>query len=1014
MRLARRAQATDLSYLSDAQLERRLHAAAQRLDNRSDDDGLALALAVVNVAVRRRLGFWKAVLSDPADLSGPICSVRDIADSLLDPTDVSSAVHRIVRHSTVNEWARSEASAAVGPELRAALGWLMTVILRARSEYPSDIGLPADFYRSLQAIDGDGCLAYESTHAQLAAAAMLVRGSIVEMDAGEGKTLASGIAAAVFAAAGRTVHVLTANDYLASRDCDGLAPMLESLGLTLGLVIGGMDRDERRIQHPQQIVFTTAREVGFDYLRDNVAQSLDHRVDPIFDVAIVDEADHQLIDQARTPLIIADDPNGQTVVGNACEAIAIEMADQQAIRVDALYADLGRIRPGSKCADGITATILLGGGLTPRLISALERRGISAREVFINLLRMNDEDDGRPLEQDLLFAVDPAGPSLRLTDSGWRQAFDRLDQPAMAFEVVQMLRARVIHDSDEDYVVDEDGIVLVDRLDGRPMYSHRYMDGLHEALESKEGIEGRSQSEVRAQTTLHALMSSYDTIAGLTGTATESAGAFWQDYRVATVRIPPGSESRRVDLEPSVFFDRAKHIRSVSDEVADWYRIGRPVLLTVGTVSDSSDFSEALAKRHIPHQLLNAANPRHESQVVANAGAYRAVTVSTGMAGRGTDIVVNPDVDSSIVSAAVGLGLRTLTEDSPVSFRCASGDEAAVLYEALRAFDDVQVRRLRSSVGIEVVVQRPGHPRPSKTEVPFGLGLAVIIASLPTSVRVERQIRGRTGRQGRFGASKLSVYLNDPTLAFARQQRALWNRWTPEAELVKGPAVGELLRQVQTESEAQRKAVAQATSELAMAIETESRAHYAAREELMRSGRSSQWLEDMVASWVRRRTAALDDPHPAYTDRLALVADELWSDHGIDTGADIDLTPAEVRDLLADEVKLRLFTHRDRLGPRRFGHILSRMYLEAADDLWPVRLGDLHNMALSNALGASSRRAAVAHFAEEIEYSRPEFWARVDDMVLGSLMTNNHIDMRLDMRDNQIERLPIELSNLVT
>ena len=510
------------------------------------------------------------------------------------------------------------------------------------AEHPPHIHFPPDFYRSLSDLDRDGCLVYVPTKHQLAAAALLLNGTIVEMDAGEGKTLASAIAALVFAAAGRRVHILTANDYLADRDCDNLTLAMESLGVVPGLVTAGMDSEERRLQYPRPVVFATAREVGFDFLRDNIARRRDTRVSPIFDVAIVDEADHLLIDQARTPLIISGDPLTEYDEDEAPEEVAIGMIEEQSAHVDALFDDLDPDEP----ADRTLAAILLAGGLTPRLVSTLERLGKSSRDLRSALLIMNDDDDDNPLETDLLFTIEATGAAysaLRITPRGWDYIADRLDSPAQAFEVAQILSARVVHESDQDYVLGEDGITLVDRLDGRPMHSHRYVNGLHEALESKEGVEGNAHANPVARTTIHALMSNYATIAGLTGTATESADIFSQDYGAPTVRVPSTFPARRVDLDTQVFFDRSEHARALSDEVAHWHRVGRPLLIAFGSVRESSEFSEALERQGIPHRLLNASNPSQESDIVERAGEHGAVTVSTGMAGRGTDIILTKD-----------------------------------------------------------------------------------------------------------------------------------------------------------------------------------------------------------------------------------------------------------------------------------------------------------------------------------------------------------------------------------
>ena len=787
-------------------------------------------------------------------------------------------------------------------------------------------------------------LGFSPTEQQLAAAALLLRGVVVEMDAGEGKTLASGMAAAVYAAAGRSVHVLTANDYLAARDCDTLAPALESLGLTVGLVIDGMDRQERRFQYAAQIVFTTAREVGFDYLRDSVAESFDRRVNPIFDVAIVDEADHQLIDQARTPLIISGDRIPEPVLGADLEELAVELMERQAAYVDDLYA---RVASGSNDLSQTLAAILLAGGLTPRLVSELDRLGVSTRQVFSDVSRFNDEDEDHPLETDLLFAIDPvsrygAGPdrsTLRLTERGWDEVYAKSEaSPVSAFGTVQALRARVLHDAGADYVLDQDGITLVDRLDGRPMFSHRYMHGLHEALESKEGLDRHSRADAKARTSIRALMSNYQTVAGLTGTAMEAAGTFAREYGVETVRVPPEVESRRVDLGTEVFFDRDEHIAWVVDEVTHWHSLGRPVLVTTGSVQESATFSAVLTERSIPHRLLNAENPEAESEIVAAGGEFGAVTVSTGMAGRGTDFIAS-----------------------------------------------------------------------------HNLGLMVIITSLPASVRVERQIMGRTGRQGSFGATKIAVYINDPALAFSRRQGdiAKLKHGSPAEGTVEGAEVGRILRQVQTDAETQSELIARAMSEFEAVVESESRAHYAARVDMMESHQSPTLPSRMISDWVTRRTMELDDHRTDYGTRFAVVSDSLWHHYGIDVGTSADVTPSEVRRELEMEAHERLSLHRDRLGAKRFVLAVAECRLSAADELWPARLAEIQEMALTFALGVSSRHAAVTELAEQVVSTRTDFWAVVEDEAIRTMLNSGNIADRGRMGDNHIERLPDELEALL-
>ena len=503
--VARRSRDAGCDLLSDSELESLLSSAASDLDDYRNSEHLADALGAVDTAARRRLGIWHAAISLPHDLDGAIRDVRQQAELALGSPGSLYA-------------SESEATMA-----------LADLLARLTTEHPTEVRLPADFYSLLAAADSAGSLRFAPTEQQLAAAALLLHGVIVEMDAGEGKTLASVMAAAIFAASGRCVHILTANDYLATRDCDLLAPVLESLGLTVGLVIEGMDRQERKYQYAAQIVFTTAREVGFDYLRDCIAASPDYRVNPVFDVAIADEADHLLIDQARTPLIISGDRASEATQGANYEALASKLADRQSALVEELYTALS----GGVAREETLATVLLAGGLTSRLVSELDLLGIPTRRIFSDVSRLNDEYEGSPLEKDLVFVIDPDRSTIRLTELGWDEVFARVDSPLDAFGVVQALRARVIHDAGVDYVLAQNGITLVDRLDGRPMVSHRYMHGLHEALESKEGLDRLGHTDAKARTSIRALMSNYDTISGLTGTAMEAEDTFAGEYGVS-------------------------------------------------------------------------------------------------------------------------------------------------------------------------------------------------------------------------------------------------------------------------------------------------------------------------------------------------------------------------------------------------------------------------------------------------------------------------------------------------
>ena len=991
--VARRSRERGSESLSDTDLEALLHySAAGALSEECTDNRIADALAAVDTAVRRRVGIWRAATWLPGDLYGKIkCARARAEDALMPPRALAGR-----QCSKSNEDAACLA--------------LTELLSKLRTQHPTEVRLTADFYKLLESVDDAGCLRFTPTEQQLTAATLLLRGFIVEMDAGEGKTLASAMAAAVFAASGRSVHILTANDYLANRDCDALAPVLESLGLTVGLVTDGMDRQDRKFQYAAQIVFTTAREVGFDYLRDSVAESCDRRVNPTFDVAIVDEADHLLIDQARTPLIISGDRIPEPVLGPDLEALAIELIEKQSVSIDALYQNLAL---EAKALSQNLAKILLAGGLTPRLESELDRQGISTRQVFSDLWRLNDEDEGSPLERDLLFAIDPDRSTLRLTEQGWEEVYGRVDGPVSAFGTIQALRARVLHDAGTDYVLDQGDITLVDRLDGRPMFSHRYMHGLHEALESKEGLDRHNRADAKARTSIRALMSNYKTVAGLTGTAMEAADTFAREYGIQTVRVPAETESRRTDMGAEIFFDRDEHIERVVEEVAHWHSLGRPVLVTTGSVRESATFSAALVERSIPHGLLNAENAESESEIVARGGELEAVTISTGMAGRGTDFVVDHEVDSMVIKRTVTLARRMLERGRSATFVCPSHEESEALLHAFNEVEGIEAQ-VRNSTSMNEVVVSPLRSGPTTEQLlSFGLGLVVIITSLPSSARVERQTRGRTGRQGAFGASKVAVYINDPALAFSRRQGDIAKLSRTARGTVVGPEVGQILRQIQADAETQSEAVTRALSQYEALVESESRAHYATRVEMMSSHQLPSLPTRMISDWVMRRTADLDDQRTDYETRFAIVSDGLWHQYGIDIGTSAHLAPTEVRQDLELKVRRRLSLHRDRLGAKRYVLAVADCRLRAADDLWPARLGEMQEMALTLALGATSRHAAVTELAEQLSSTRADFWAGVDDRALRTMLDGSHIADRDRMDDNHIEQLPDELEALL-
>ncbi|CAI8046787.1 Protein translocase subunit SecA, partial [Geodia barretti] len=398
---------------------------------------------------------------------------------------------------------------------------------------------------------------------------------------GRGQDRAIAFAAALHAVLGRRVHVITANDYLADRDAALLGPVYRSLGLDCGAVLGHMERRERRHIYRRGIIYGAMRELGFDHLRDHLGTAPEERVQQPLDVAIVDEADHALIDEAYTPLIISGNPLGGT---------------RWAVRVNGAVADM------------IAEQRVLAEGL--------------AQDLDAN-------DDRSPERLRLLAKLILANP----------------DNKTLRQHVSQALHAHLLQQRDVDYLVDDDSVVLIDQHTGRPKPDSIYQHGLQQAVEAREGVTVQPENETLAQISVSGLVSRYGQVAGITGTAEPAAGEFRRKYGLVVAVVPPAHPLLRTSIPPAVYLSREDKLAAVVDEVEARHRTGQPVLVGTRTVEQSEELAGLLSERRIPHRVLNAVTTHTEAAIVRDAGAFGAVTVATHMAGRGTDILLTTTLD---------------------------------------------------------------------------------------------------------------------------------------------------------------------------------------------------------------------------------------------------------------------------------------------------------------------------------------------------------------------------------
>ena len=448
---------------------------------------------------------------------------------------------------------------------------------------------------------------------QLLGGIVLHQGKIAEMGTGEGKTLVAVLPSYLNALTGKGVHVVTVNDYLARRDRQWMGPIHEFLGLTVGYINHDMDNADRREMYAKDITYVTNNELGFDYLRDNMVISREERVLRPLNYCIVDEVDSILIDEARTPLIISG-PSEQST--------------------DKYY-------------------------IVNRLIPSLKVRMITEKD------EVKAKYEGVNLDEGVDAIIDEKAHTATLTDTGIAKAEKFLNVPNLYNDVEsewvhhinQALRAHHLYERDVDYVVKDGEVVIVDEFTGRLMPGRRWSDGLHQAVEAKEGLQIKEENQTLATITFQNFFKLYKKLSGMTGTAMTEANEFWQIYKLDVVEIRPNRPSKRIDYPDLVYLTEREKFAAIVEEVEHLWKQGAPVLVGTRSIEKSEKLSHMLRARGIPHKVLNAKYHEMEAQIISQAGRKGAVTIATNMAGRGTDIVLggNP-ADKAEQDQVVALG----------------------------------------------------------------------------------------------------------------------------------------------------------------------------------------------------------------------------------------------------------------------------------------------------------------------------------------------------------------------
>ncbi|MCD8085324.1 MAG: preprotein translocase subunit SecA [Clostridiales bacterium] len=581
----------------------------------------------------------------------------------------------------------------------------------AQGETTDEI-LPEAFATCREA--ADRVLGLRPYRVQLIGGIILHQGRIAEMKTGEGKTLVATLPAYLNALTGNGVHIVTVNDYLAKRDSEWMGKVYRFLGLTVGLIVHGLTKAERKAAYDADITYGTNNEIGFDYLRDNMAVYDRDVVQRQLSFAIVDEVDSILIDEARTPLIIS---------GRGEESTKLyQMANQ--------FAE----------------------GLRCYVIAETDNKEIDG-----------EDDDGNLISQTYDYVVEEKRKSATLTEAGIAKAEKFFQVENLADEenttlnhhINQAIRAHGVMKKDIDYIVKDNQVIIVDEFTGRLMYGRRFNEGLHQAIEAKEGVKVANESKTLATITFQNFFRLYNKLSGMTGTAMTEEDEFNSIYNLDIVEIPTNKPVIRIDQPDVVYTTEQGKYNAIVEEIAARYEKGQPVLVGTVSIEKSERLSRMLRKRKIPHNVLNAKNHEKEAEIIAQAGKLGTVTVATNMAGRGTDIMLGGNAEYLAKADLRKAGFSSDVINEATGYAETNNED---VLEARRQFAESQ-KKYKEEIAVEA------------EKVKAVGGLFILGTERHESRRIDNQLRGRSGRQGDPGESRFYLSLEDDVLRLFGSER---------------------------------------------------------------------------------------------------------------------------------------------------------------------------------------------------------------------------------------------------
>jgi preprotein translocase subunit SecA len=741
---------------------------------------------------------------------------------------------------------------------------------------------------------------------QLLGGMVLHRGMISEMKTGEGKTLVATLPVYLNALAGSGVHVVTVNDYLARRDAEWMGRIYNFLGLGVGCIVHGLDDDERRAQYARDVTYGTNNEFGFDYLRDNMKYALADMVQRPFYYAIVDEVDSILIDEARTPLIIS----GPTEDNSE------------------LYIAVNRLIPSLATTD---------------FEKDEKARAVTLTEV------------GNETVERLLREMGLLGGGSNLYD---------VANVSLVHHVNQALRAHKLFQRDVDYIVKNDKVVIIDEFTGRMMEGRRYSEGLHQALEAKEGVTIENENQTLASITFQNYFRLYPKLAGMTGTAMTEAGEFSEIYKLEVIDIPTNVPCVRQDHDDEVYRTANEKFEAIIALIEECRARKQPVLVGTVSIEKSEHLSGLLKKRGVPHQVLNARYHEQEAYIVAQAGGPGAVTIATNMAGRGTDIQLGGNVDMRLKQE-----LASLTDEAERGRR--ADKIRAEVADAKRAVIDAG-------------------------------GLYIIGTERHESRRIDNQLRGRSGRQGDPGASKFFLSLQDDLMRIFGSERIdgmLRTLGLKEGEAIVHPWVNKALEKAQQKVEARNFEIRKNLLRFDDVMNDQRKVVYEQRKELMSVDDVSEDLRDMRRQTIEDMVGRFI-PEGAYAEQWATAAlhEEVLRILGLDLpiadwAKEEGIADAEIRERIVAAADRRMAEKAANFGPELTRNVEKGLLMQILDQVWKEHLLTLDHLRQGIGLRAYGQRDPLNEYKTEAFALFEQMLDRLRERVTTVLV---HVELRVD------------------